>query len=263
VASESGPWWVRCDGQWVTSAGVACVGEPGRWRSAHRSNRHAFTTLKAARIEAKAWKESVNVVAIMRPKRRAAVPECGVAGVDKTTAERLVCVMHPTHGGGHVDDIGRRWHGDGGTCIPHPDHTKRVMAGRRAAYGSGTRLATDVAAAPLSPVVPVDCPCNTDVDEPGPHIASCPWNDPDYVAPLPPDLRALAADPARREAYNNLRIPAAELLRWAAVPADVRSTVAVQLEFWAKFLVGDEELKRRREGCEAALALLRASGAAR
>lgn len=24
------------------------------------------------------------------------------------------------------------------------------------------------------------CPCETDVDDPGPHIAGCPWNDPDY-----------------------------------------------------------------------------------
>ena len=24
------------------------------------------------------------------------------------------------------------------------------------------------------------CPCQTDVEEPGPHIASCPWSDPSY-----------------------------------------------------------------------------------
>lgn len=25
------------------------------------------------------------------------------------------------------------------------------------------------------------CPCETDVEEPGPHIASCPWRDPNYA----------------------------------------------------------------------------------
>lgn len=60
------------------------------------------------------------------------VEECGVAGVDVTTDERLVCVLHPTHINRHEDASGRRWHGDGGTCTPFPDHTKRVLAERRA-----------------------------------------------------------------------------------------------------------------------------------
>lgn len=24
------------------------------------------------------------------------------------------------------------------------------------------------------------CPCETDVDNPGPHLVTCPWSDPDY-----------------------------------------------------------------------------------
>lgn len=27
------------------------------------------------------------------------------------------------------------------------------------------------------------CPCQTDVEDPGPHLPSCPWNDPDYEGP--------------------------------------------------------------------------------
>jgi len=32
-----------------------------------------------------------------------------------------------------------------------------------------------------------DCPCHTDVPDPGPHIASCKFADPDYV---PPDFES-------------------------------------------------------------------------
>lgn len=33
---------------------------------------------------------------------------------------------------------------------------------------------------------PAKCPCQSDVDDPGPHIPSCPYNDPNYDAE-PPD----------------------------------------------------------------------------
>jgi hypothetical protein len=28
--------------------------------------------------------------------------------------------------------------------------------------------------------IPLECPCETDVEDPGPHIANCPWADPNY-----------------------------------------------------------------------------------
>lgn len=28
-----------------------------------------------------------------------------------------------------------------------------------------------------------ECPCRTDLDDPGPHIASCPYADPEYAPP--------------------------------------------------------------------------------
>jgi hypothetical protein len=38
------------------------------------------------------------------------------------------------------------------------------------------------------------CPCHTDVEEPGPHIATCKFADDDYV---PPDFREAAAEAAK------------------------------------------------------------------
>lgn len=55
------------------------------------------------------------------------------------------------------------------------------------------------------------CPCETDVEDPGPsHIATCPFSDPDYCPPgWPPDpvivrnaLLAMLFDPVFDEMYD-------------------------------------------------------------
>jgi hypothetical protein len=47
-------------------------------------------------------------------------------------------------------------------------------------------------------VIPI-CPCQTDVEIPGPHIASCPWSDPDYLPPHWHERAAAMAEIARAD----------------------------------------------------------------
>jgi hypothetical protein len=263
VASESGAWWLRwrdaypC-GRWFRAVKRDDDGCIEDWEWGHKEDRTSFPTRaeaeRAARTEyagrhnwVGGWKHGM---AIMRPKRRAAVPctharwssspttpttcdECGIDMLDvrEPAAPPLTRGSSRTESGGFVFEVEFRDPADGGN---------------RASVNGQPWLG-----------VAADCPCNTDVDEPGPHIPSCPWNDPDYVAPLPPELRALAADPARREAYNNLRIPARELLRWAAAPW--QQHVIDTLEHAARRAMAEYEV----DSIKAALALLRAAGASK
>lgn len=72
---------------------------------------------------------------------------------------------------------------DGGDCIADRCHSKR-----REAYLREQAEAAELAAYRAQQLGDVRvtfpfpaCPCESDLDDPGPHIPTCPWADPDYT----------------------------------------------------------------------------------
>jgi hypothetical protein len=116
VASESGAWWLRwrdaypC-GRWFRAVKRDDDGCIEDWEWGHKEDRTSFPTRaeaeRAARTEyagrhnwVGGWKHGI---AIMRPKRRAAVLPCGAL-----TAGGRPCTLPPGHEW-HSTDDGHRW----------------------------------------------------------------------------------------------------------------------------------------------------------